>query len=344
MNVNKKTLNKLRSGIAVAAASILALTGCVAGEGATEPSDSGNNSEQLTVLKLDYSYWNPLSLVIRDQGWLEADLEQQGIAVEWVLSAGSSKALENLNAEAIDIGSTAGSAVFAARANGAALKTVGVFSQPNWASLVVGPDSDIASAADLKGKKIAAASGTDPYFFLLRALSEAGLSSADVEIVNLIHADGQKALESGEVDAWAGLDPLTATSERTFGAKIILNRPEWNSWGVLNTSEEFLAAHADLVEIVLSNYEKARTWIAENQDAAVEILAREASLDPADAAKVLLERTNVAVSIVPGAEQLAVLEAIAPVLVAEAKVKGQAEADEALATLIDDSIAKKVAQ
>lgn len=336
MSTNKKT-NRFRSTVAAAAISLLALTGCVAGEGAP-----AENTSATTVLKLDYAYWNPLSLVIRDQGWLEAELESQGIAVEWVLSAGSSKSLENLNAEVTDIGSSAGSAAFAAHANGVAINTIGVFSQPNWASLVVAKDSTITKVAELKGKKIAATSGTDPYFFLLQALSEVGLSSTDVEIVNLPHADGQKALEGGDVDAWAGLDPLTASSEKNAGSKIIYSNPAFNSWGVLNARTDFLAANPALVETVLAQYQKARAWILENQSAAVDILAREAQLDTDVAAKVLTERTNVDVSLIPGETQLAVFRIIAPVLVAEGKIKSQEAADNSVKTLINDSIAKKI--
>lgn len=330
-----KKINKLKSAAAVAAASLLALTGCVAGESAPV-------AEENQVLRIDYAYWNPLSLVIKDQGWLEEAVSDSGYTVEWILSAGSSKAIENLNAEALDIASSAGAAAVAARANGVALTTVGVFSQPNWASIVVGKDSTIASVTDLKGKKIAAASGTDPYFHLLQSLAEVGLSAADVEIVNLIHADGQKALEAGDVDAWAGLDPLTATSELTAGSKILYNNPNFASWGVLSATDKFLAAKPEIVEIVLAQYQKARQWILDNPDDAVAILARDAQLDPAVAQKVLLERTNVDVSIVPGATQLAVWETISKVLVAEGAIKSQDAADNALKTIINDSIAKKV--
>lgn len=330
----KKT-NKLKSAVAVAAASLVALTGCVAGESAPV-------AEENQVLRIDYAYWNPLSLVIKDQGWLEEAVSDSGYTVEWILSAGSSKAIENLNAEALDIASSAGAAAVAARANGVALTTVGVFSQPNWASIVVGKDSTIASVTDLKGKKIAAASGTDPYFHLLQSLAEVGLSAADVEIVNLIHADGQKALEAGDVDAWAGLDPLTATSELTAGSKILYNNPSFASWGVLSATDKFLAAKPEIVEIVLAQYQKARQWILDKPDDAVAILARDAQLDPAVAQKVLLERTNVDVSIVPGATQLAVWETISKVLVAEGAIKSQDAAENALKTIINDSIAKKV--
>lgn len=326
-------LNRLSKSVAALSVALFALTGCAAGESA---------STEAKVLKLDYAYWNPLSLVIKDQGWLEEELADEGYTVEWILSAGSSKAIENLNAEAIDIASSAGAAAVAARANGVALNTIGVFSQPNWASVVVGKDSDITSVADLKGKKVAAASGTDPYFHLLQALAEAGLSAADLEIVNLIHADGQKALESGDVDAWAGLDPLTATSELTAGSKIIYNNPAFASWGVLNTTEKFLAEKPELVEVVLAQYERARQWIIDNPDDAVAILARDAQLDSEVAKKVLLERTNIAVPLVPGATQLAVWTTISKVLVAEGAIKSQEAADDALATIISDSIAKKI--
>lgn len=335
MSTSKK-FNRLRTSVAALSVALFALTGCAAGESAPT-SEAGAQ-----VLKLDYAYWNPLSLVIKDQGWLEEELESQGYTVEWILSAGSSKAIENLNAEAIDLGSSAGAAAVAARANGVALTTVGVFSQPNWASIVVGKDSDIVSVADLKGKKVAAASGTDPYFHLLQSLAEAGLSASDLEIVNLIHADGQKALEAGDVDAWAGLDPLTATSELTAGSKIIYNNPAFASWGVLNATDKFLAEKPELVEIVLSQYERARQWILDNPDEAVGILARDAQLDTEVAKKVLLDRTNIAVSIVPGQTQLSVWTTISKVLVAEGAIKSQDAADQALLTIINDSIAKKI--
>lgn len=335
MSKSRKT-NRLSRSVAALSVALFALTGCAAGESA------GSNAEETKVLKLDYAYWNPLSLVIKDQGWLEEELADDGYTVEWVLSAGSSKAIENLNAEAIDIGSSAGAAAVAARANGVALNTIGVFSQPNWASVVVGKDSDITSVADLKGKKVAAASGTDPYFHLLQSLAEVGLSATDLEIVNLIHADGQKALEAGDVDAWAGLDPLTATSELTAGSKIIYNNPAFASWGVLNATEKFLAEKPELVEVVLAQYERARQWILDNPDDAVAILARDAQLDSEVARKVLLERTNIDVSLVPGSTQIAVWTTISKVLVAEGAIKSQEAADDALATIISDSIAKKI--
>ncbi len=63
----------------------------------------------------------------------------------------------------------------AGRANGSPIKSVYVYSRAEWTALVVRKDSPLQSVAELKGKKIAATKGTDPYLFTLRALQKAGL-------------------------------------------------------------------------------------------------------------------------------------------------------------------------
>ena len=127
-------------------------------------------ADALKELRLDYAYYSPTSLVLRRYGWLEQDLKSEGIDVKWVLSAGSNRALEYLNASSLDIGSSAGLAAVLARANGNPIRTPYIFSRPEWTALVVRRDSTIRTVADLKGKKVAATKGTDPYLFLLRAL------------------------------------------------------------------------------------------------------------------------------------------------------------------------------
>ena len=167
----------------------------------------------LKELRLDYAYYSPSSLVLKRFGWLEEDLGKNGTQVKWVFSAGSNRALEYLNASSLDIASSAGLAALLSRANGNPIKAPYIFSRPEWTALAVRADSPIQSLKDLKGKKVAATKGTDPFLFLLRALPTVGLKRSDVEIVALQHADGKAALEQGRVDAWAGLDPLLAASE-----------------------------------------------------------------------------------------------------------------------------------
>ena len=68
-----------------------------------------------------------------------------------------------------------------AKANGNPIKAPYIFSRPEWTALVVRKDSPIRTLADLRGKKIAATKGTDPYLFLLRSLATVGLKKSDIE-------------------------------------------------------------------------------------------------------------------------------------------------------------------
>jgi sulfonate transport system substrate-binding protein len=292
------------------------------------------------TLNIDFATYNPLSLVIKNQGWLEAELADQGVTVNWVKSAGSNKANEALRANAIDVGSTAGSAALLARANGSPIQVIDIYSQPEWAAIVVPEGTSIASVADLKGKRIAATKGTDPYFFLLQALGEAGLAPTDVTVEVLQHADGWAALQNGAVDAWAGLDPIMAGAEEA-GASLLYRNVDFNSYGFLNATETFLATKPDLAQAVVDAYERARAWAQENPDETAQYLATEAGLDLAVATKVIAERSNLDVDPVPGAAQLAVLEKIGPIFVESGDVPSQAEVDAALASLINPTFVSR---
>lgn len=327
-----------RSFLSVTAAvSALALAGCAGENAATDAAGNGSGSGTLTI---DFATYNPLSLVIKEKGWLEATLADKGVTVKWLQSAGSNKANEALRAGAVDIGSTAGSAALLARANGSPIKTISLYSQPEWAALVTGKGSAITSVADLKGKSVAATKGTDPYFFLVQALEEAGLSTKDVTVENLQHADGRAALANGSVDAWSGLDPIMAAAEQE-GATLFYRNLDFNTYGFLNATESFLKDKPELAQTVVDAYEKARIWAAANPEETAQILADAAGLKPAVANTVILERSNLDVSGIPGDRQRAVLAKIGPTFVELGDVKTQAEVDTALETLLDDSLAVK---
>lgn len=215
-------------------------------------------------IRVDYATYNPVSLVLKDSGILEKTLAADGITVRWVQSAGSNKALEFLNAGSLDFGSTAGAAALIGKINGNPIKSIYVYSRPEWTALVTGAKSEITKVSDLKGKRVAVTRGTDPHIFLVRALAEAKLTEKDVKLVLLQHADGRLALERGDVDAWAGLDPLMAAAEVESGAKLFHRKAEDNTWGVLNVREAFAKDNPVLVRKVLAAYEEARAYSLAN--------------------------------------------------------------------------------
>lgn len=95
-------------------------------------------------IAIDWATYNPVSIILKEKGLLEKEFEKDGIKIVWVQSAGSNKALEFLNAGSIDFGSTAGSAALVAKINGNPIKSVYVYSRPEWTALVTAKESKIA--------------------------------------------------------------------------------------------------------------------------------------------------------------------------------------------------------
>lgn len=327
-------MNRAHLALAATLVAATALSACGSDTAPTDEASAEAGGAGLGVdeIRLDWATYNPASLVLREQGWLEEAVGED-VTVTWEFSAGSAPANELLRGDVVDFNSTAGAAALLARANGSPLRTVDVLAQPEWSAIVVGADSDIAAAEDLEGTTIAALSGTDPYFFLLQTLEAAGLSTTDVEIVDLPHADGRLALQQGQVDAWAGLDPIMADAESSDGAQLVVREPSRLSYSVLNVREDFLEESPEAVEVVLAQYERARQWIQENPEETVEILATAAEIEPAIAEQVLTERTDFDVDPVPGEELQGVLAAIIPIVVDGGQVSSQEDADTALEEL-----------
>ncbi|QKE64992.1 aliphatic sulfonate ABC transporter substrate-binding protein [Aquipseudomonas campi] len=301
---------------------------------------AGVQAETPKEVRLDYAYYAPTSLVLKEQGILEKQLAADGIRVKWVFSQGSNRSLEYLNGGSIDFASTAGLAAVLSRANGSPVKTVYIASRPEWTALAVPKDSPINTLADLKGKKIAATKGTDPYLFLLRSLQTAGLDKNDVEIVHLQHPDGRVALERGDVDAWSGLDPHLAASQLQAGSRLLYRNVDFNSYGVLNVSDSFLKEQPKLIEKVIGAYEKARHWAVTHPQQTAELLAREAKL-PLEVAKLQLSRTDFS-NPQPGPEHIAALKAAAPILVEEQLVRPGTDVAATVEQLISPQLAASV--
>lgn len=296
-------------------------------------------SADLSEIRIDWATYNPVSILLKKDGLLEKEFEKDGIKVTWVQSAGSNKALEFLNAESLDFGSTAGSAALLARVNGNPVKAVGVYSKPEWTALVTGKDSTIAKVEDLKGKTVAVTRGTDPHIFLVRALADAGLSEKDLNLVLLQHADGKTALLRGDVDAWAGLDPLMASAEVQEGAKLFFRNPAANTWGVLDTREDFAKEHPEIVSRVLSVYEQARQKALADPAALKALLVEATGLPDAVIAK-QLERTDLSHKAI-GEEQAATILAAGEALQKAGVIEASVDVKATVGELVDPSFGAK---
>ena len=312
-----------------------ATLGCIVLAAAALLASQGRAQAQ-TVLRLDYAYYNPLSLVLKEKHWVE-DALGPNVGVQWVLSAGSNKALEYLRGRSLDIGSTAGAAALLGRANGTQAKVVYVFSRPEWSALVTRPGSGITKLADLKGKRVAATPGTDPNILLLRGLATVGLGRGDITLVPLQHQDGRLALDRGDVDAWAGLDPFMAQAELQSHDVLFFRDKSLNSPGTLLARDGLIAEHPEMIRQVVAAYERARAWSRANPDDVAAILAKAAKLPP-EVAKRELGRVNFS-NPKPDAATRAQIAPSAPILKASGSLSANADLDRAQAELFDTRVA-----
>jgi sulfonate transport system substrate-binding protein len=293
-------------------------------------------ADEAREIRIDWATYNPVSMVLKERSLLEQEFAKDGIRIRWVQTLGSNKALEFLNAGSIDFGSTAGAAALIGRINGNPIKSVYVFSRPEWTALVTRHDTSIAKVEDLKGKRVAVTRGTDPHIFLVRALHSVGLTEKDIVPVLLQHPDGKIALIRGDVDAWAGLDPMMAQAQVEDGARLFYRNKDANSWGILNAREEFLKNYPDLTRRVLSVYEEARKYCLAHYDDEKRVFSDVTKLPGGVVDIQLKERTDLTFSRIGTQQRETILQA-GLALQQTGVLPANVDVKQSLDDLIDDS-------
>jgi NitT/TauT family transport system substrate-binding protein len=170
-------------------------------------------AEPLRIFHFTWVGFGPL-FVAQDKGFFA----QEGIEVSLIRNDDHTAAFAGLAAGHVD-----------AVAGG--LQDVVVFSEPDedpLLCLLVNDDTrgadgivankDIRSIADLEGKMVAVPFGSTSQFYLNALLSEAGLSEADLEVVDLQGDQGGEAFLLQEVDAVVTFEPwLTQAKNADHG-------------------------------------------------------------------------------------------------------------------------------
>ncbi len=292
-------------------------------------------ADKPSQIRIDWATYNPVSMVLKDKGLLEQEFAKDGIGVLWVQTLGSNKALEYLNAGSIDFGSTAGSAALLGRINGDPIKSIYVYSKPEWTALVTRKDTSIDKVTDLKGKRVAVTRGTDPHIFLVRALLSVGMTEKDISEVLLQHPDGKTALIRGDVDAWAGLDPMMAAAQVEDGARLFYRNKDANTYGILNSTEDFLKTYPELTRRVLAVYETARKYCLANYDDEKRVFMGVTKLPAAVVDIQLKERTDLTNSRIGPPQRETILQA-GLALQQAGVIPGNVDVKKTLDDLVDD--------
>jgi NitT/TauT family transport system substrate-binding protein len=125
--------------------------------------------------------------------------------------------------------------------------------------------SGIATAPDLRGKKIATQLNSSAHFYIVKTLRGAGLSEADITVVGMTAPEMPAALARGDVDAVSIWEPAAEKSVAALGADaVVLSGPAYRERFNLNTTTGVLAdpakrkAIVDLLRALIGTSQEAR--------------------------------------------------------------------------------------
>lgn len=150
-------------------------------------------------------------------------------------------------------------------------------------AIMVQPDSDIATAADLKGKTIAyPGKGSQQYPLLIKALSDAGLTEDDVSLFKTKGSDVGTLLSTGKVDAGVTWDPHVSGALASGAAKVLLTSgkilPIKGNHYIGNgfyARTDFLDANPEVTQAVVDALIRAETLILDDPETAIDMWAEE---------------------------------------------------------------------
>ncbi len=217
----------------------------------------------------------------RHNGAFEKEFAKDGIKVELVaFTNGGSEALTALATGAIEVTYTGNNPALRAAAKGADVKAIGLssYTKNTSTTIIVRPDSPIKTIADLKGKKVAFLAGTVRHSVFSKALKTAGLTTKDVESLNLDFAASGPALVRGDVDAVVESDSSTAKLVEKGEARVILDSnqyPEWSAPFIISVSGEFAKKYPDVVKRLLKVDIQLARWADANPEETIKIFVEE---------------------------------------------------------------------
>ncbi|MGA2549095.1 MAG: ABC transporter substrate-binding protein [Burkholderiaceae bacterium] len=244
------------------------------------------------------SWSEPLVLRAGDQkGGLHAlldaanGLQDLPYTLHWDEFPAAAPLAEALNAEAVDFGPIGDAPLLFARAAGVPIKAFAVNrSDPYGTALLVRPDSSLAGAADLKGKKIGTNRGSIGHYIALKALASAGLKLDAAEFRFLPPADAKLALTQGSIDAWATWEPYTAMAEVAGHARVLVNgRGLSSGLSFLAATEGALAKKRAALTEFATRAVRAQAWSDQHVAEFSAVLARSIGI-PEAAARLQFER------------------------------------------------------
>jgi NitT/TauT family transport system substrate-binding protein len=267
-----------RGGMLSAFGLALVVAGCSGG-------DSGDGTEMaaspLRIGFSDWPGWVPWEIAIQ-KGFFEAN--EVEVDLVWMDYVASMEAFAAGQLDAVSM--TNGDALVSGAAAGKPSTGIILNDYSNGNDMVIG-GPNVATLADLRGKKIGVEVGFVSHLILMQALQSAGIAESEVELVNIPTNETPQALSTGGVDAISAWQPNSGMALSTVGGSTSLYSSADAPgiiYDLLFVSRESLAAQrAEWLKVVKTWYDVvAYMQDPANKEEMLGILAARVGLTPAE--------------------------------------------------------------
>ncbi|MED4583381.1 ABC transporter substrate-binding protein [Brevibacillus choshinensis] len=143
--------------------------------------------------------------------------------------------------------------------------------------------NEIATVADLKGKKVAFEQGSTSHMLILTALKQANLTDKDVEMVQMSAGDAGAAFVAGKVDAAVTWEPWLSKATQANG-KVLLSTKDLSGIIVdtVGFKKDVIEQRPDDIKAFVAAMSDAMDYWKQNTDESNQIMAKGLKIDLAE--------------------------------------------------------------
>lgn len=239
--------------------------------------------DEIRIATQPIPHYAPI-FVAKHKKWLEEELAKVGAkpAIKWSSFAAGPPINESFAAGQQDFGLLGDTPAIIGKAAGINTRIIGLTSSgPKSLAVIVPARSGIKSPKDLKGKKVAVVKGSYAHHLLVLVLQKGGLTTRDIDLINLSQADSTTAILNGNIDAAAVWEPVITKLESQGQVRVLADGTGIKK-GILViiATNDFISKKREQTKAILRAYQRGAQYIRSNPREAAKLIAADVSLTP----------------------------------------------------------------
>jgi sulfonate transport system substrate-binding protein len=265
------------------------ITGCGSSNSESGSSkNAGSSAKEIRIATQPIPQYAPI-FVAKKKGWIEEELKNAGVTVTWSSFESGPPMSESFASGGQDIGLVGDSAAIIPKAAGQDNRIIAkAASAPQGLAIIVGKNSPISSPLDLKGKKVSVAKGSYAHHLLVIVLKNNGLTTDDIQLINMTQGDTATALAKGDVDAGVVWEPIITKLEDSGVARVLVDGTGIkNGLLVSVATNKFATNNPTWVQAYLKAYQRGVEFIKTSPQEAAALIADEVRLSPEQLLKII---------------------------------------------------------